>query len=64
MTKFVPLGKQSKKARRAFYTQQRQGWNGLSPVTRQERNPRAYQRSRQRRQERKAILQSVAEGMG
>lgn len=42
----------------------RQGWGGLSPVTRQERNPRAYQRSRQRRQERKAILQSAAEDMG
>ncbi len=64
MIKFVPLKKQSKKAQRAFYMKKRQGWGGLSPVTRQERNPRAYQRSRQRRQERKAILQSTAEDMG
>ncbi len=64
LTKFVPLEKQSKKARRAHYLQQRKGWGCLSPVTRQEKNPHAYQRSRQKQQDRKAALQSAAEHTG
>lgn len=39
LTKFVPLEKQSKKARRAYYLQQRKGWGCLSPVTRQGKTP-------------------------
>ena len=42
MRKLTPLDKMSKKSRKAFHTQQRGSWNGLSPVTRIVPNKKAY----------------------
>lgn len=46
MRKLTPLDKMSKKSRKAFHTQQRGSWNGLSPVTRIVPNKKAYDRNR------------------
>lgn len=49
MKQMVPLSKRSKKEQRAYYTQQRGSWNGLSPVTRKPENSRAYNRKKARK---------------
>ena len=46
MKKLTPIDKMSKKIRKAFHTQQRGSWNGLSPVTRIVPNKKAYDRNR------------------
>lgn len=43
--KMIPLAKQSKKSQRQFYADRRGSWNGLNPVTRRPRNPKAYNRA-------------------
>ncbi|MCQ2452430.1 MAG: hypothetical protein MJ075_04760 [Oscillospiraceae bacterium] len=47
--KMVPLEKQSKAARRKYYSNQRGSWNGVNPVTRVEVNRKAYNRKRDRK---------------
>lgn len=46
MDTFIPLCKQSKRARKAFYASRRGTWNGLSPVTRIAPSRKAYDRRR------------------
>ena len=47
MTKFVPLDKQSKKARKAYHKKQRKLWtNGLNPSTRIKESKKIYKRNR------------------
>lgn len=48
MNKYVPIGKRSKAAQKAFYASQRCTWNGLNPVTRTAKNGKAYDRNRQK----------------
>lgn len=49
MEKFVPLNKMSKKKQREYYKAQRRGWGGISPVTRRENDPKAYNRAKAKR---------------
>lgn len=42
--RFVPLDKQSKKQRRAYYAARRGGWGPLNPVTRVVPDRREYDR--------------------
>ena len=46
--KYVPLSKQSPKARREFYSLLRGTWGELNPVTRKPKNPKAYDRAKQK----------------
>ena len=46
--KNVPLGKQSKKAQREFNSMRRTTWGALSPVTRKPKNPKAYDRAKEK----------------
>ena len=46
MKRYVPVGKRSKTAQKAFYASQRSTWNGLNPVTRTVKNGKAYDRNR------------------
>lgn len=54
MKSFVPLSKQSKRTRKAENAKQRGSWNGVRPVTRVEKDKRAYSRADLRRSEREA----------
>ena len=47
--KFIPLAKQSKKKRRAYYAAQRGDWGGISPVTRVCPSGKLYDRAKNRR---------------
>lgn len=51
MEKFVPLNKMSKKKQREFHRLHRKDWGGLSPVTRNTKNPKAYDRAAEKRRE-------------
>ncbi len=44
MMKFVPYEKASKKAKREIDLKKRNTWGDLNPVTKKEKNPKAYQR--------------------
>ena len=48
MDKFVPLEKQSKKKKRAYYAARRGSWGGLNPVTRKPPKPKAYRKKKSR----------------
>ena len=43
---FIPLEKQSKKARRAYFLRQRRDWQGMNPVTRVAPNSKIYNRQK------------------
>ena len=49
MKQFVPLDKQSKKARKEYHAKQRGSWNGISPVTRTVPSGKVYERNRIKR---------------
>ena len=49
MNRYVPVEKRTKKQKRAYFAQQRGSWNGLNPVTRRSKNPKAYQRQKSRK---------------
>lgn len=51
-TKTIPLAKQSKKNRKKYHTSQRGSWQGINPVTRMPANPKAYNRAKEKIQER------------
>jgi len=44
MKKFVPYEKASKKVKRQIDLKKRNTWGDLNPVTKKEKNPKAYQR--------------------
>ena len=48
MEKFIPFEKLSKKKQRELNAIRRKDWNGISPVTRKSKNPKAYNRKRHR----------------
>lgn len=56
MEKFVPLKKMSKKKQREFYLRSRKDWGGISPVTRKEKGPKAYNRAMKKACDRKEIF--------
>ena len=45
---FVPINKQSKKARKAYHSAQRSTWGILNPATRTMPNGKAYDRKKQK----------------
>ena len=49
MNKYVTLDKMSKKARKEFYDMRRGTWGELNPVTRKPKNPKAYDRAKEKR---------------
>jgi len=49
MMKTIAVEKMSKKAQKEYYAKQRNGWGGLSPVTRCPDRPNAYNRAREKR---------------
>ncbi len=50
MEKFIPYEKLSKKQKRLRSAARRKDWGGLSPVTRRPENPKAYKRSKARKE--------------
>lgn len=46
MKNFIPIEKQSKKARKKHYAKQRGSWNGVNPVTRSVPSGKAYNRNK------------------
>lgn len=46
MKRFISVDKKSKKEQKAYYSEFRQTWNGLNPVTRSVPNGKAYKRSK------------------
>lgn len=46
MEKFIPYKKMSKKKQREINQRNRTSWNGLNPVTRKSKNPKAYNRKK------------------
>ena len=51
MEKFIPYEKLSKKEKRRRNAAMRGDWGALSPVTRREKNPKAYDRRKAQRSE-------------
>ena len=60
MDKFIPISKQTKKQQKEYYSKHRNTWNGLNPVTRTVPNGKGYDRNKQKQQEMKAKVKSVA----
>ena len=48
MTDFIPLKKQSKRARKEFYEARRGSWEGMNPVTRTVPSKKVYDRKKQK----------------
>ena len=53
MEKYIPLNKRSKKEQKKYYSQLRQTWGEISPVTRSTPNGRAYDRNKLRQSDRR-----------
>lgn len=56
MNKTIPLDKQSKRNRRAYYNDKRNDWNGIIPVTRVIPGKKKYDRNRQRNSDRRSLV--------
>lgn len=55
MKRTVPLAKQSKKAKKAYYAEQRGSWHGVDPVTKTVPSGKAYNRTKARQEARSLI---------
>lgn len=49
MDKFIPYEKLSKKQKQEQDKKQRKDWGSLNPVTRKPKNPKAYDRNREKK---------------
>lgn len=58
MEKMIPYAKLSKKKQRELDLAKRGSWNGLSPVTRRPKNPKAYDRNKTKDWNRESHLSS------
>ena len=56
MNKTIPLDKRSKCDRRAYYSDRRNDWNGVIPVTRVIPGKKDYDRNRQRSADRRSLI--------
>ena len=56
MSKTIPLDKRSKRDRRAYYSDKRNDWNGVIPVTRVIPGKKGYDRNRQRSADRRSLV--------
>ena len=60
---FVPISKQSKKAQKAYHSTQRSTWGILNPATRTMPNGKAYDRKKQKvndRSDRESFFDSLS----
>lgn len=64
MNKYIPLNKQSKRQQREYHRQRRGDWNGLSPVTRADANPKAYDRNKSKKDTRFIAGEGFGDGAG
>ena len=55
MNKTIPLEKRSMRDRRAYYSDKRNDWNGVVPVTRVIPGKKGYDRNRQRNVDRRTL---------
>ena len=55
MSQMVPIRKQSKKAQKKHYAEQRGSWNGVNPVTRTVPSGKAYNRMKSKQEARSLI---------
>ena len=55
MNQMVPIRKQSKKAKKMYYAQQRGSWNGVKPASRKVPNRKTYSRTKSRHEARSLI---------
>ncbi len=46
--RFIPLEKSSKRKQKEFHAAQRRTWGDINPVTRKPKNPKAYDRKKNR----------------
>ena len=46
--KIIPINKQIKKAKRAYYANRRGSWNGVKPVTRVVESKKVYDRNKEK----------------
>ena len=53
MTGFIPLEKQSKRAKRAYHAQKRGSWNGVNPVTLSVESRKRYDRQQSKNETRR-----------
>lgn len=56
MNKTILLEKRSKRDRRAYYSDKRNDWNGVVPVTRVIPGKKGYDRNRQRGVDRRTLV--------
>ena len=56
MNKTIPVEKRSKRDRRAYYSDKRNDWNGVVPVTRVIPGKKGYDRNRQRSADRRTMV--------
>ena len=56
MNRTIPLEKRSKRDRRAYYSEKRNDWNGVVPVTRVIAGKKGYDRNRQRSADRRSLV--------
>ena len=49
MGKYVTLDKMNKKQKREFYSMRRNTWGEFNPVIRKPKNPKAYDRAKEKR---------------
>lgn len=59
MDKYIPINKQSKKQKKAYYSKHRNTWNGLNPVTRTVPNGKGYNRKKQKQEDRRSGRLSI-----
>ena len=55
MNRMVPIRKQSKKAKKKYYAQQRGSWNCVNPVSKKVPNGKTYSRTKSRNEARSLI---------
>ena len=60
MSKFVSLGKRSKKQQKEYHSRQRRTWGDINPVTRSVPNGKAYNRKK----EKERISKEFRDGFG
>ncbi len=46
--RFIPLEKSSKRKQKEYHAAQRRTWGDINPVTRKPKNPKAYDRKKNR----------------
>ena len=56
MNKTIPLEKRGKRDRRSYYSDKRNDWNGVVPVTRVIPGKKGYDRNRQRSADRRTLV--------